>query len=95
MYDGPMDTTNATIAYSTTTAEKPVLGEISTDLLYELGLQEASEPDFDPSWAESDLYDEWCFVCSRPTDHRGEHDDLVAQGLASYDPKLPMVYSER
>lgn len=29
-----------------------------------------------------DHYYEWCFVCSRPTDHRAEHDDLVEVGRA-------------
>lgn len=28
--------------------------------------------------------DAYCFICSRPTDHRGEHDDLVEAGLAEY-----------
>lgn len=27
----------------------------------------------------------YCFVCWRPTDHVGDHDDLVAAGKASYD----------
>lgn len=26
----------------------------------------------------------YCFVCSRPTDHVGEHDALVAAGMAAY-----------
>lgn len=41
---------------------------------------------------ESDFYNDWCFVCSRPTDHRGEHDDLVAQSKASYDDVYGFVY---
>lgn len=28
--------------------------------------------------------DAFCFVCGRPTDHVGEHEALVALGLASY-----------
>ena len=28
---------------------------------------------------------EFCFVCCRSTNHIGEHDDLVEQGLASYE----------
>lgn len=27
----------------------------------------------------------YCFVCLRPTDHVGDHDDLVAAGKASYE----------
>lgn len=26
----------------------------------------------------------YCFICSRCTDHIGEHEDLVAAGLAEY-----------
>lgn len=29
--------------------------------------------------------DDWCGVCSRATDHTGEHDELVEAGLASYE----------
>jgi len=29
--------------------------------------------------------DPHCFVCSRHTDHAGEHDALVAYGLAEYE----------
>lgn len=28
--------------------------------------------------------DAYCFICSRCTDHWGEHDDLVEAGLAEY-----------
>lgn len=32
-----------------------------------------------------DAYDcSYCFACSRPTDHVGEHDGLVAAGLVEY-----------
>lgn len=34
------------------------------------------------------MYDndfDYCFVCSRPTDHVGEHEALVAAGMAAYD----------
>ena len=27
---------------------------------------------------------DWCAVCSRSTDHRGEHDDLKEAGLVQY-----------
>lgn len=29
--------------------------------------------------------DAYCFVCGRCTDHAGEHDDLVAAGMAAYE----------
>lgn len=29
--------------------------------------------------------DAHCFVCGRHTDHAGEHDDLVAAGMAAYE----------
>lgn len=36
----------------------------------------ASEQEKFLARAERDLCDEdWCFICSRPTDHFGEHDD--------------------
>lgn len=39
-----------------------------------------------------DHYYEWCFVCSRPTDHRAEHDDLVEVGRARYDEHNGVVH---
>lgn len=36
--------------------------------------------------------DDWCYVCSRPTDHRAEHDDLVEEGKARYDEDFGLVY---
>lgn len=30
------------------------------------------------------MYDTYCFVCNRPTDHFGEHNALVEEGLAEY-----------
>ncbi len=88
----PMST--ATPVYSTATDSKPVFADLAPELAQELGLPSDSELDFS-IYEESDCYDEWCFVCNRPTDHRAEHDDLVDQGLASYDPELPFVYSNR
>ena len=35
------------------------------------------------SWAAWDD-EEYCFVCSRCTDHVGEHDDLIETGVAEY-----------
>lgn len=35
---------------------------------------------------EQDPYSEWCSVCSRATDHTGEHDGLVEAGMAVYGP---------
>ena len=31
------------------------------------------------------MYDSYCFVCSRCTDHVGEHEALVEAGLAMYE----------
>ena len=89
-----MDTTGSTTVYSTSTDSKPVFEDLDPELRYELGLPSDSELDF-PIYNESDYYDEWCFVCSRPTDHRGEHDDLVEQGKASYDRTSGTVFSIR
>lgn len=87
--------TEATTVYSTSTDSKPVFEDLDPELRYELGLPADSALDF-PIYDESDYYDdEWCFVCNRATDHRAEHDDLVDQGLASYNPELPLVYSNR
>lgn len=38
-----------------------------------------------PAPRPEDTYEPYCFVCSRPTDHVGEHEALVEAGLASYD----------
>ena len=37
------------------------------------------------------MWDSWCGVCARPTDHFGEHDGLVAAGLAEYDTETGSV----
>lgn len=88
--------TNSTV-YSTTSGEKTASFEaLSLELRYELGLptdEDSRGDDFYHDLSDYDYYmNEWCFVCSRPTDHRGEHDDLVEQGLASYDDTYPMVH---
>lgn len=67
----------AFLAYSSTTGETPV-----DNRPLEIKLAEATE----------DLPDPFCFVCSRLTDHFGEHDDLVELGLASYDAETGFVY---
>lgn len=41
----------------------------------------ASEPEPQSYWADMD----WCGVCHRATDHFGEHDDMIAAGLAAVD----------
>lgn len=41
---------------------------------------------------ELEDYYEFCFVCSRPTDHRAEHDDLVEAGRARYDEHNGVVH---
>lgn len=90
--------TNSTV-YSTTSGERTASFEaLSPELRYELGLptdEDSRDEDFYHDLSDYDHYyymNEWCFVCSRPTDHRGEHDDLVDQGLASYDDTYPMVH---
>lgn len=44
---------------------------------------------FDPAGVGSpafdSVYDPYCFVCSRCTDHVGEHDALFDAGLVTYD----------
>jgi len=87
--------TNSTV-YSTVSGEKTASFEgLSSELRYELGLpteQDVRDDSFSEFPDDYEYYlNEWCFVCSRPTDHRGEHDDLVEQGLASYDDTFPMV----
>lgn len=46
-------------------------------------------PTLASEWADEDDQMAWewryCFVCSRCTDHVGEHESLVAAGLAAYD----------
>lgn len=89
-------TTNAsTTVYSIGTDGKASYDELDLDTRYELGLSTQESSEGYMFYDESDYYDEWCFVCSRPTDHRGEHDDLVISGRASYDPLLGMVYRTR
>lgn len=90
-----MDTTGATTVYSTSTTGEVSFAELSLDLRAELGISVEERDSFNPFYDESDYYDEWCFVCGRPTDHRAEHDDLVEQGLASYDRTSGIVYSIR
>lgn len=82
-----MTTSNATAVYSTTTGEENSFAQLSTEMVEKLGLAA-------PRLAELPEY-EFCFVCSRATDHRGEHDDLVEEGKARYDEEFPMVYFNR
>lgn len=91
-----MNANGATNIYSTSTDGAPIVGDLDSDLRYELGFSSEELESPASFYDESDFYNEWCFVCSRPTDHRGEHDDLVEQGLASYGVDGdPSVYSER
>lgn len=91
-----MNTAADTTVYSTSTTEGTSFEALPSELRIELGLPSTEASDgYDPLWDEADLYDEWCYVCSRPTDHRAEHDDLVERGLASYDREFGIVYSTR
>lgn len=91
-----MNANGATNIYSTSTGGAPLVGDLDPDLLNELGFRSEELERPDSFYDESDFYNEWCFVCSRPTDHRGEHDDLVEQGLASYGVDGDSsVYAER
>lgn len=80
-----MTTSNA--VYSTTTGEENSFAQLSPEAVEKLGLAA-------PRYADLMEY-EFCFVCSRSTDHRGEHDDLVEEGKARYDENFPMVYFNR
>lgn len=79
-------TASATV-YSTATNEKASFAGLSEALVSELRLNAPENH----TWSSDDQ--DWCFVCSRPTDHRGEHDDLVDAGHASYDNRFGVVYS--
>jgi len=69
-----MDTTipTPTPVYSTSTEGEAVFEALSAELIQELDLLAET-----PDW-------EYCFVCSRATDHRAEHDDLLEEGLVRY-----------
>jgi len=92
-----MNASNATTVYSTSTNGEVDFSNLDEDLSLDLDLVEPDYSQYDRHlYDESDFYNEWCFICSRPTDHRGEHDDLVEQGLASYGQgNDAMVYSNR
>lgn len=76
----------STTVYSTTTEGGADYTGLSAELVSELRLD---APEGHSAWEDQD----WCFVCSRPTDHRGEHDDLLEEGKASYDSLYGVVYS--
>lgn len=40
-----------------------------------------------PRLGEVEEHEPHCFVCSRHTDHWGEHDDMVEAGTAYYTPE--------
>lgn len=87
MYDVTMTTNEA--VYSTSTTGGNRIGALSADAVYELGLDQSSEY---RSVADMDSYYEYCFVCSRATDHRAEHDELVQEGKAKYATDVGVVY---
>lgn len=78
--------TSSNVVYSTSTDETPSFEGLSEELQFDLILSDAAIE------AEEDAWGDFCFVCFRSTDHRGEHDDLVDEGKASYDPKRGYVY---
>ena len=65
-------TTTSTLAYSSSTDAG------TTYLAPEFGTTPAVE-------SYDDMRGSYCFVCSRCTDHVGEHEELVAAGMAEYD----------
>lgn len=81
---------SATTVYSTATGSKSVYDALPLELKYELGL--GTTPAAQAEEQSFEEYYEWCFVCSRPTDHRGEHDDLVEAGKAEYASDSGCVY---
>lgn len=88
-----MDTlASSTTVYSTSTGEVNPFIALPEALQGELQFIQLANGE--TVWAESqsDYMDEYCFVCSRATDHRGEHDDLVEQGLATYSRTTAEVY---
>lgn len=88
-----MDTLASTTVYSTSTGEANPFIALTTELENELGIHrgEISPEDEYIPYDMAD-YIEFCFVCSRATDHRGEHDDLVEQGLAVYSRNTAEVF---
>jgi hypothetical protein len=70
----PAMNSTSTLAYSSST------GTGTTYLAPEFGTTPAAETTtYDEYW------DEYCFVCSRCTNHVGEHEELVAAGMAEYE----------
>lgn len=63
---------SSTLVYSTTTGLDPMVDVDATD-------------DVDVAYDFNTIPEPHCFVCGRHTDHYGEHDALVAAGLAEYD----------
>lgn len=56
-------------------------------LIAEDEARERDEADYEARLAQDEdpsAYPAFCFVCSRATDHWGEHDALVDAGLAEY-----------
>lgn len=40
-------------------------------------------------------YNPFCFVCSRPTDHIAEHDELLEVGMVEYDDETGHVLTTK
>lgn len=88
-----MDTLDATV-YSTSTGEDAPFIDLPSEVQDELELDrlQRDSDQYDP-WVDiTDYLTEYCFVCLRATDHRGEHDDLVEQGLATYSRNTAEVH---
>jgi hypothetical protein len=81
--------TNSTPFYTSETGKGGSIAEdLSADLLSTLGFSA------EQLTSEEDAFlEEWCHVCGRPTDHRGEHDDLVEANLAAYSSTEGVVYN--
>jgi hypothetical protein len=79
--------TTSQAVFTTATGAESTFSAMTEALREELGLHEGF------SSLEAEEYSmEYCFVCGRATDHRGEHDALVEQGLAAYSRTEGVVY---
>lgn len=88
-----MDTLASNTVYSTSTGEANPFISLPVELETELGIyRDEVSPEGEYTPYDMADYIEYCFVCGRCTDHRGEHDDLVEQGLAVYSRNTAEVF---